>query len=100
MVGRFAKSPSYPAYPVWLPEFLRREFDPFGRASPDKTLNGCPNPDRDGDTYDDPVDHCLDQPETFNSQQDENGCPDAEQRNVKPLARWDVRVVDGVVRPR
>jgi hypothetical protein len=48
----------------------------------DPKLNGCPNPDRDGDTYDNAVDKCPDEPETWNGVADDDGCPDT---GGKPL---------------
>lgn len=42
----------------------------------DPTTTGCPNPDRDGDTFDNEVDKCPDQAEVWNGVTDEDGCPD------------------------
>ena len=48
----------------------------------DPRRSGCPASDRDGDTIDDTSDKCLDQAETFNGVEDEDGCPD---QGGKPL---------------
>ena len=50
-------------------------------SPPDRCLPQAPTPvpvvgDRDHDGYLDPDDHCPDAPETWNSFQDEDGCPD------------------------
>jgi OOP family OmpA-OmpF porin len=54
--------------------------------------------DRDGDGLFDPVDKCIDQPETYNGLDDDDGCPDegdidgdglADSKDVCPLAAED-----------
>ena len=66
-----------------------------GEPSSDPKKNGCPgnepsapapvpavppaappNPDRDGDTFENDVDRCPDEAEVFNGIDDEDGCPD------------------------
>ena len=58
------------------------------RTDPD--LNGCPNPDRDGDTFDDAVDKCPTKAEDFDGVDDTDGCPDDDSKEpawkrAKPL---------------
>ncbi len=45
-------------------------------SPPDRCLPRAAPGDRDGDGYLDPDDRCPDNPETWNSFQDEDGCPD------------------------
>jgi hypothetical protein len=53
-------------------------------------MNGCPNPDRDGDTYPNEQDECPDSAEVFNGVKDEDGCPD---EGGKPLVTVDAKLV-------
>nr|WP_283808746.1 OmpA family protein [Microvenator marinus] len=39
-------------------------------------VDGCPDPDNDGDGIPDTVDTCPNEPETFNDFMDDDGCPD------------------------
>lgn len=39
--------------------------------------DGCPTRDKDGDGVMDPADKCVSEPETVNTFQDEDGCPDS-----------------------
>jgi outer membrane protein OmpA-like peptidoglycan-associated protein len=39
-------------------------------------MDGCPDPDNDGDKIPDEQDECPDKPETYNGYKDEDGCPD------------------------
>src|SRR5690606_16259837 len=45
--------------------------------------DGCPIRDTDGDGFMDDVDKCIDQPETKNGYQDDDGCPDEIPEEVK-----------------
>ena len=47
-----------------------------GEPSTSPVYNGCPNEDRDGDTFLNDDDECPDAPEVFNGIRDEDGCPD------------------------
>jgi outer membrane protein OmpA-like peptidoglycan-associated protein len=47
----------------------------FGVAA----LKGCPVRDKDGDGIPDDKDKCPDQPETYNGNKDDDGCPDGKQ---------------------
>jgi OmpA-OmpF porin, OOP family len=44
-----------------------------------KEKKGCPIRDRDGDGIPDDKDKCPDQPETYNGNKDDDGCPDGKQ---------------------
>ena len=48
-----------------------------------KTENGCPPPDTDKDGIIDEKDNCVDEPETKNGYQDDDGCPDEVPEIVK-----------------
>jgi hypothetical protein len=48
-----------------------------GPERSDPKLDGCPSPDKDGDTIDDADDKCPEQPENFNGVDDADGCPEA-----------------------
>jgi hypothetical protein len=61
-----------------------------GIAREDAKLSGCPSPDKDGDTFDDAVDKCPEAAETFDGFEDEDGCPDADEKKPRvALARLD-----------
>jgi hypothetical protein len=61
-----------------------------GQAREDAKLNGCPNPDQDGDTYDDAEDKCPTAAETFDGFEDTDGCPDVDAKKPRPpLVRFD-----------
>jgi hypothetical protein len=47
-------------------------------------LDGCPSPDKDGDTIDDSDDKCPEQAENFNGIEDGDGCPENPAKNQKP----------------
>jgi hypothetical protein len=53
-------------------------------AREDAKQNGCPSPDKDGDTYDDVDDRCPEQAETFDGFEDADGCPDADPKKPRP----------------
>lgn len=83
-------------------------------------LNGCPDPDRDGDTYfgtvgdalawpeilgtetgvaGTPRDRCPDEPEDFDGDRDDDGCPDSDPPNRKgtPLVTLELSGDSGFV---
>jgi hypothetical protein len=61
-----------------------------GIAREDAKLSGCPSPDKDGDTFDDANDKCPAAAETFDGLEDEDGCPDADEKKPRAaLARFD-----------
>ena len=53
---------------------------------------GCPIPDTDGDGLLDPDDKCPDEPETKNSYEDEDGCPD----EIPEVVKSFVGVIEGI----
>jgi hypothetical protein len=58
-----------------------------GPERPEPALNGCPNPDLDGDTYFGKLDRCPKEPEDFDGVGDDDGCPDRDGPQTKPLAQ-------------
>ncbi|RMG96205.1 MAG: OmpA family protein [Deltaproteobacteria bacterium] len=54
--------------------------------------DGCPIPDTDGDGILDPDDACVDEPETKNGYQDDDGCPDELPEPVKEFSG----VIEGI----
>ena len=47
-----------------------------GERSPDPKRDGCPVADADHDTFEDALDKCPNEPETWNGRDDTDGCPD------------------------
>ena len=55
----------------------RKKTDPVRCKDPNQVAGPAPKPgDRDGDGYDDKADKCPDDPEDFDSFEDDDGCPD------------------------
>ena len=54
--------------------------------------DGCPIPDTDGDGILDPDDKCVEEPETANNYEDEDGCPDEIPKEVAQFAG----VIEGI----
>lgn len=56
---------------------------------------GCPIPDKDGDGIEDDKDKCPDEPETFNGNKDEDGCPDGKQ--IVIITRNQIKITEKVL---
>jgi hypothetical protein len=69
-----------------------------GIAREDAKLSGCPSPDRDGDSFDDADDKCPDAAESFDGFEDQDGCPDVDEKKPRPgLARFDDKTASVVL---
>ena len=63
-------------------QLARKKTDPVRCKDPNAVRDYAPSlGDRDGDGYDDKADKCPDDPEDFDSFQDDDGCPDKDNDN-------------------
>ncbi len=54
-------------------------------------IDGCPEPDNDGDGIMDPVDKCPNQAEDFDGDMDDDGCPDLYKKIVVTETRIELK---------